>query len=285
MQSKGLAAISVDLEDWYQGLELPLESWGSYEKRIQIGTEVLLEIFDKNSVKATFFALGIVAKEHPKILQKIADAGHEIGSHSLFHKKIYELTPKQFKSEEIESKDLIEQVIGSRIFGFRAPYFSITNQSLWALEVLSELGYEYDSSISPVKTWRYGIKGVSEGIYEIENGMYEFTPSTMSVFGKKLGVGGAYMRLLPLAFTKRALSSGARGLYLHPWELDPHHPRINISYLPRFTHYVNLKSTKAKLSYLVETFRFLPIKAVIEAERKIKRFKPLTFDDLAQGRL
>lgn len=280
MEIQSYAAISVDLEDWYQGLELPTESWWAYEKRLEIGTDYLLELFEDHSITATFFSLGVVAKEHPKILRKIASAGHEIGSHSLLHKKIYDLTPEEFRLEEIESKNQIEQVVGRSIFGFRAPYFSITPRSLWALEVLSELGYAYDSSMSPVSTWRYGIKNLVEGIYELPNGLCEFTPSTMSILGKRFGLGGAYLRIFPLYFTKRALRHDGKGLYLHPWEFDLHQPRVKISHIPRFTHYFNLKTTFSKLSQLVESTKFISIESMIKRYKSTCNIRSLSLDAL-----
>jgi Domain of unknown function (DUF3473) len=145
------------------------------------------------------------------------------------------------------------------------------------------LGYSYDSSISPVTTWRYGVKNLNEGLYELPNGLCEFTPSTMSFFRKKLGLGGAYLRIFPLLFTKRALRQDGKGLYLHPWEFDIDQPRIKVGLIPRFTHYCNLKTTGSKLSQLLEMTKFIAIESMIERYKNLGNVIPLSLDNLEKG--
>ena len=241
-------AFSVDVEDWYQGIELPLESWVGKENRIDIGLSKILNLLAERNIKATFFALGAVAKSNPKSIRFIAEQGHEIGSHTMNHEKIYDLNPTEFLKQEQECKKILEDTSESNVNGFRAPYFSITTQSLWALDILAQLGYTYDSSISPMQTWRYGIAGTKPGIYQLKSGLFEFTPSLGSFCSHSYGVGGAYLRIYPYKLTKAALKkSAANGLpgmfYVHPWELDPKHPKVKIGLKPFVTHYSRLEST------------------------------------------
>jgi hypothetical protein len=155
--------------------------------------------------------------------------------------------------------------------GFRAPYFSITNQSLWALDVLRELGYAYDSSISPMQTWRYGIAGTEPGIYQLNSGLIEFTPSLGNFCSHSYGVGGAYLRIYPYKLTKAALKKsaeiGSSGMfYVHPWELDPKHPKLKIGLKPFITHYTRLGSTVPKLKKLLSDFQFTTVRQAIDLQ-------------------
>lgn len=261
---KTQATLSIDVEDWYHGLEFPISSWSNCEKRLHQGMDQILEILEEYNIKATFFVLGVVAKEYPSLVRKIADLNHEVGSHSMFHEKLYEMSRKKFRKQEADCKKIIEDTIGTNIKGFRAPFFSIIEENLWALDTLKELDYAYDSSLSPVITWRYGIPGTKEGIYSINNGIIEITPSSMKFFGRKLGIGGAYMRILPTRLTSKALADGRKGLYVHPWEFDVHHPRVKLPLLPKFTHYINLQSTRRKFKTLCEQFNFIPMGSVFE---------------------
>ena len=264
-------AFSVDVEDWYQGIELPLEAWVGKENRVDIGLLKVLELLNENNVKATFFTLGAVARSNPKSIRFIAEQGHEIASHTMFHEKIYDLEPTKFLKQERECKAILEDISESKVEGFRAPYFSITNQSLWALDILAELGYTYDSSISPMQTWRYGIAGTEPGIYQLISGLIEFTPSLGNFCSHSYGVGGAYLRIYPYKLTKAALKKSAvNGLpgmfYVHPWELDPKHPKIKIGLKPFITHYSRLGSTVPKLRKLLSDFQFTTAQQAIDFE-------------------
>jgi hypothetical protein len=167
--------------------------------------------------------------------------------------------------------------------GFRAPYFSITNQSLWALDILAELGYTYDSSISPMQTWRYGIAGTEPGIYQLKSGLIEFTPSLGSFCSHSYGVGGAYLRIYPYKLTSAALKKSAdNGLpgmfYVHPWELDPKHPRVKIGVKPFITHYTRLGSTFPKLKNLLSDFQFTTVRQVIDLQIAKRPLEILNLD-------
>jgi polysaccharide deacetylase family protein (PEP-CTERM system associated) len=264
-------AFSVDVEDWYQGIELPLEAWAGKENRVDVGLSKVLELLNENNVKATFFTLGAVAKSNPKSIRSIAEQGHEIASHTMYHEKIYDLEPAKFLHQERECKKILEDVSESKVEGFRAPYFSITNQSLWALDVLRELGYAYDSSISPMQTWRYGIAGTEPGIYQLNSGLIEFTPSLGNFCSHSYGVGGAYLRIYPYKLTKAALKKsaeiGSSGMfYVHPWELDPKHPKLKIGLKPFITHYTRLGSTVPKLKKLLSDFQFTTVRQAIDLQ-------------------
>jgi polysaccharide deacetylase family protein (PEP-CTERM system associated) len=265
-------AFSVDVEDWYQGIELPLDAWVGKENRVDIGLSKVLELLSEKNVKATFFTLGAVAKSNPKSIRFIAQQGHEIASHTMYHEKIYDLEPTKFLKQERECKAILEDISESKVLGFRAPYFSITNQSLWALDILVELGYTYDSSISPMQTWRYGIAGTEPGIYQLKSGLIEFTPSLGNFCSHSYGVGGAYLRIYPYKLTKAALKKSAdNGLpgmfYVHPWELDPNHPRVKVGLKPFITHYSRLGSTVPKLKKLLSDFQFTTVRQVIDLQK------------------
>ena len=264
-------AFSVDVEDWYQGIELPLEEWIGKENRVDIGLSKVLELLGENDIKATFFTLGAVAKSNPKSIRSIAAQGHEIASHTMYHEKIYDLESSKFFKQERECKEILEDVSESKVSGFRAPYFSITNQSLWALDILAELGYTYDSSISPMQTWRYGIAGTEPGIYLLKTGLIEFTPSLGNFCSHSYGVGGAYLRIYPYKLIKTALKKssihGSPGMfYIHPWELDPKHPKLKIGLKPFITHYTRLGSTMPKLKKLLSDFQFTTVRQAIDLQ-------------------
>lgn len=276
-------AFSVDVEDWYQGIELPIAEWVSKENRIDIGLDKVLELLSEKSIKATFFTLGAIARSNPKSIRKIAELGHEIASHTMFHEKLYNLSSTDFFTQEKECKKILEDVSESKVIGFRAPYFSITNQSLWALDILGEIGYMYDSSISPMQTWRYGIAGTKPGIYQFNSGLIEFTPSIGEFCSHTFGVGGAYLRIYPYKLTKFALNKATENnlpgmFYVHPWELDSKHPRVKIGFKPFITHYTRLSSTLPKLKKLLNDFQFSTVAQTIEMEKSKRVLETLDLE-------
>jgi polysaccharide deacetylase family protein (PEP-CTERM system associated) len=265
-------ALTIDFEDWYQGLEIPHTEWSGFEERIVPAGRRLLELFAAANVRATFFVLGYVAERHPQLIRAIADAGHEIGTHGYSHSFIYQQTPQLFREELGRSIRVLEDITGHPVAGHRAPFFSITRDSLWALDVMSELGIRYDSSIFPVLNYRYGIADAPRWPYPIraaKNDVMEFPISTLRLFGRNLPIaGGAYFRIYPYAFTRRALRAINRQekpfvFYLHPWELDPEHPRIPLPRRVALTHYFNLQATEGRLKRLLNDFTFAPMKEVL----------------------
>ena len=258
---------TVDMEDWYQGIGLPFEQWNQYEKRIKIGHDKLLNLLQKHKTKATYFILGKVIEEFPELVQQVKDEGHELACHTYSHPFLYEITPDEFRKEIQKCKELIIP-FQSGYNGFRAPYFSIDNRNLWALDILKEEGFEYDSSIFPGSTARTGIAGFKKEIHTLENGLREFPISNFKVTKFDFGVGGAYFRILPYQYFKRKLKELLKErpavFYIHPWELDENHPHLKgLSRRIQYTHYYNLKNTENKLDKLLSDFDFCSLKQMI----------------------
>jgi polysaccharide deacetylase family protein (PEP-CTERM system associated) len=264
-------AFSVDLEDWFHVLNLtsvvPQHSWDEQESRVEKNVRKLLDLLEINSTRATFFVLGWVAEKHPQLIRDVAEAGHEIASHGMLHQLIYKMTPDEFRTEMIESKSLIEDVVGKEVIGFRASNFSITRGSLWALDILAEVGFKYDTSIFPFRRRRYGIADSPKRphVRRLSNGMsiIEIPPSVVQVAGRVLPVaGGGYFRLLPYAVTQWAVRKIEKErrpfcFYLHPWELDPDQPKVRgLNPVSKFLHYQNLKRTEPRLIQMLSDFEF-----------------------------
>jgi len=263
---------SVDLEDWYQGLEIDMEQWSHYPSRIETGLEVLLELLDQAGVRATFFVLGWQAERSPHLVPRIAALGHEIASHGYSHRFVYRQGPEQFRSELRRSKQVLEDQSGAPVLGYRAPFFSITKDALWALDILLEEGIVYDSSVFPTHNYRYGMpEAVRQPSWmRTPSGgrMFEVPLSTVRVPGPEsaFGVnvplgGGGYFRLYPYGLTRHALRAvNAAGrpfaFYLHPWEIDPDQPRLAAGGLRAFRHYVGLRRTESRLVRLLREFSF-----------------------------
>ncbi len=265
-------AFTIDWEDWYQGLEIPMDRWSDFEDRLALATHRTLEVLAEASVRATFFVLGRAAEMHPELVREIVAAGHEIGTHGYSHTLIYTQTPAVFRAELERSIKLLEDLAGQRILGHRAPFFSITNQSLWALDILGELGIQYDSSIYPVYNYRYGIEGWSRWPHALQRAsasLMEFPISTWKVLGRNVPIaGGAYFRIYPYPVTWMGFRSIGRSgqpavFYLHPWELDPNHPRIELPRRIALTHYAQLNATERRLRRLLRDFRFAPMREVL----------------------
>lgn len=265
-----LNALTVDVEDYFQvsafAKSISRQDWHAMEYRAEANTGKLLEIFDDLDVKATFFVLGWIARKSPQIVRKIQSAGHEVACHGLNHDLIYRQSVAEFARETRESKSLLEDITGEPVYGYRAASWSITSQSLWALNVLNDLEFEYDSSIFPIRHDRYGIPGAPQwpGVVKSPDGrsIVEFPPSTVPILGARLPVaGGGYFRLLPYKVTEyglRRINQKYRQpfiFYLHPWEVDPGQPKINASWFSRFRHYTNLARTETRLRRLLSEFK------------------------------
>ncbi|HEY3173980.1 MAG TPA: polysaccharide deacetylase family protein, partial [Thermoanaerobaculia bacterium] len=193
-------ALTVDFEDWYQGLEIPPSGWPGLEDRIPHASRRLLDLLAGQHARATFFVLGSLAEKHPQIVKEIAAAGHEIATHGWSHTMVYRMTPETFGEELRRSIALLQDLSGRKIVGHRAPFFSITRRSLWALEILAQNGILYDSSIFPVLNYRYGIEDAPRWPYAVRNGspggLIEFPITTWRILGRNLPVaGGAYFRI------------------------------------------------------------------------------------------
>jgi polysaccharide deacetylase family protein (PEP-CTERM system associated) len=264
--------LTVDVEDYFQVAAfekvISTDNWEQYECRVVANTSSILELFDAGRVKATFFIVGWIAERYPDLVLEIDRQGHEIGCHSYQHQKIYNLTPEQFREDTRRAKETLEQIIGKPVKGYRAPSYSITKKSLWALDILAELGFRYDSSIFPVYHDNYGIPDAPRFAYRLEKqDMMEYPISTVQFPGMNLPIaGGGYFRLFPYWFTRMALRRINRKekqpfiFYFHPWEVDPEQPRIQgAGAKSRFRHYLNLDKTRNRLEHLLQDFKFGPI--------------------------
>ncbi len=267
-------AFTVDVEDWYQGIPIAAETRATAARRLQGSMDVLLALLAERRHKGTFFLLGPVASEYPELVRRLAAEGHEIGCHGWSHDLLYTMTRERFVEETRRAKALLEDLIGRPVVAYRAAYFSITRASLWALEELARLGFSYDSSIFPVRNWRYGIPDFDprpQRVHTPAGPILELPMSVRRVAGRNVPVsGGAYFRLFPYALT-RANFRHAEGegrpvvFYLHPWELDPGHPRVRFHWKAWATHYARLGTTRPKLERLLCDFDFGTLGATLEA--------------------
>lgn len=282
---KTVNALSIDIEDYYHAevFNIGMESWGEYPSRIEVNVEKVIRLLGET--KATFFVLGWAAENFKGIVKKLHNAGHEIASHGYAHRLIYKQNRKEFSESVRKSKQILEDITGEEVIGYRAPTFSITRDNLWALDVLMEEGYKYDSSIFPIIHDRYGIPDAERFPFKIERrGMeiIEFPLST--VLFKKVKIpfspisfkgmnfpisGGGYMRFLPYSLIKSGFSSVNREgkpavFYFHPWEIDADQPRLEIKLLPSIRHYYNLKKSEEKIGNLLRDFSFTSMKKVLE---------------------
>lgn len=277
-----LNAISVDVEDYYQVLNfqrgIDRAEWDGFESRVERNTECALEVFENAGVKGTFFILGCVAERHHDLVRRIASGGHEVASHGWSHTPITALSRDDCLDELKRSRAVLEDLSGATVLGFRAPSFSVTRDTLWALDALLDAGYAYDSSVFPVRHPDYGIPGSQEEIHRLSapsgREIVEFPMTVAKLLGRPVPVsGGGYFRLLPYGVTRWGLRQVNRRerpavFYLHPWELDPGQPdlRDRTSRFGAFRHYTGLRKTEARLRKLVAEFRFTTVRAVLEAQ-------------------
>ncbi len=269
--------MTIDVEDYFHvsvfdGV-LPRTAWDSMESRVVANTERLLDLFDEHAVRGTFFVLGWVAERFPDLVRSIAARGHELASHGYAHRLVYEQTPDVFRDDVRRAKALIEDISGRRVKGYRAPSFSVTERSLWALDVLLEEGHRYDASIFPIRHDRYGIPDAPRWPHPMARAggeLFEVPGSTVRLGGTNVPVaGGGYFRILPYAWTRWGIArlnqvEGQPAIfYLHPWEIDPQQPRLRASALGRFRHYRNLHQTESRLRALMGDFAFGPLDRVL----------------------
>jgi polysaccharide deacetylase family protein (PEP-CTERM system associated) len=270
-----LNALTIDVEEYFQAHAFEAivqrSDWDRYSSRVVVSTRRVLRLLAERGVRATFFVLGWVIDRYPSLLKEIVSGGHEVATHGYWHELVYRQTPVEFIADLKLSLEVIDNAVsGLRPIGYRAPSFSITQASLWALDVLQEHGIQYDSSIFPlVMHDRYGMSEADRFATQVRNGLWEFPVSTLRLVGRNWPVaGGGYFRLLPLWVTRWAIRRiNGEGhpsiVYLHPWELDPKQPRFpGASLLSRFRHYVNLYRTETRLRALLHEFEFAPLREV-----------------------
>jgi polysaccharide deacetylase family protein (PEP-CTERM system associated) len=272
-------AFTVDVEDYFQVTafadKVAISSWNERESRVQNNTGALLEMLAERGTRGTFFVLGWVARRHPALVREIARQGHEIASHGMNHQLIYNQSPAEFREETRSAKALLEDICQRPVIGYRAATYSITQRSLWALDIMAEEGFLYDSSIFPMRHDRYGIHDANPvpHLMETEKGhrLVEFPISVLRYRGVTLPVaGGGYFRIFPYALTrwglKKLIAQGQEFVfYIHPWEVDPAQPRITgARLLSRFRHYYNLSRCRSRLQSLLGDFAFAPMRTVLQ---------------------
>ncbi len=267
-------ALTVDLEDYFhtevasQGISFA--QWEQQPSRIEASTHRLLELFDANRTRGTFFVLGWVAKRYPRLIAEIHQRGHEIGCHSLDHRLVCRMKPAEFHETTQLAKNLIEAIIHEPVLGYRAPCFSITPGCEWAFDSLARLGFAYDSSVHPVDHPLYGNPTAPRAAYTVAHGrLMEFPIATWKVAGRNFSVGGgAYLRLLPYQYIHRGLAAWEKEmrtpamLYLHPWEIDPYQPYIPLSFQSKVRQTWGTASMEEKLQHLLAKFNFAPVREV-----------------------
>jgi polysaccharide deacetylase family protein (PEP-CTERM system associated) len=272
--------ISVDVEEYFHPSEVEKSvdagQWTSLPSLVEPQTTRVLEIFDRHGVKGTFFVLGWVAQRHPALVREIAARGHEIACHSFWHRLVYNLTPAEFREDTLRAARAIEDACGITPRAYRAPSYSITERSMWALEILAECGFTHDSSIYPIKHDRYGIPGFSRHARTLSTPsgpIVEVPIATVKLSGQVIAPvgGGAYLRLLPYRYTAaglRRINHRERQpacVYFHPWELDPGQPRLARGWVSRLRTYGGLRSMEGKLERLLSDFEFGALIAVYGA--------------------
>lgn len=270
-------ALTIDVEDYFQVAALAeavdQDDWGSMEYRVEANTDRLLALFDERGIRATFFTLGWVAERSPALVRRIRDAGHEIASHGYSHQLVYNQSPEVFREETRKSKAILENITGEPITGYRAASYSITAKSRWALDVLVEEGFTWDSSIFPVHHDRYGMPGTPHEPYLLRtpNGgtLTEFPLSTCPIGQYRMPIaGGGYFRLFPYSLSRWGLGRINRAgqpfiFYLHPWEIDTGQPRLKVKAFSKFRHYNNLDKCMGRLERLLGDFRFGSVSDVL----------------------
>jgi polysaccharide deacetylase family protein (PEP-CTERM system associated) len=275
--SEPVNALTVDVEDYFQveafADVVRREEWSNWESRVERNTQRLLEMLARRDVRSTFFILGWIAEQHPRLVREIADAGHEIACHSYHHQLISSQSRNEFRADVRRAKFLLEDISGQEVIGYRAPTYSITEKTLWALDVLVEEGFRYDSSIFPIYHDRYGIPAAERFIHTIQcptGEIVEFPPSTVRLGGVNFPMtGGGYFRLLPYSLFRWGLRRINRlehqpAIFMvHAWEVDPDQPVVAGTRLNVWRHRNNLSRTESRLARLLDEFRFTSLREVL----------------------
>jgi len=276
--------MSVDVEDYFMveafAGSVSRSSWPQWSSRVVANTERVLDLFDRYQVKATFFFVGWIADKFPHLVRDVHARGHELACHSYWHRTVYSLTPQEFRSDTRDAVRAIEDAAGVMVRGYRAPSWSITRNCMWALDILAEEGFLYDSSIYPIIHDLYGVPGGQRFPHDLKckNGMplKEYPPTTVRLFGQNFpAAGGGYLRILPLAYTRwvfRQFEDSYRErivVYFHPWEIDPAQPRIHDKLKSRLRHYSGLNKTMSKLEFLLSRYRFDTLIGISHTEESL----------------
>lgn len=261
-------ALTVDVEDYFQVSALaphvPRSSWDSIPCRVERNVDRLLELFDASDARATFFTLGWVAERYPLLVRRIVEQGHELASHGYGHLRASEQTREELRSDLHRAKQVLEDISGTAVRGYRAPSFSVGIQNLWAFDVIGEAGHSYSSSVYPVKHDHYGMPDSPRFPYRVSGGLLEIPITTVRLLGRNFPAGGGgYFRFLPYSASRWTIEKfnqtekAAAVFYMHPWEIDPNQPRVHGPGLKtKFRHYVNLSRTEARLKMLLSDFHW-----------------------------
>lgn len=264
--------LTIDLEEWFHANyhDDVFDPQKTYEVRIVQNTKRLLALFKEHQAKATFFVLGYVAEQHPQLIREIAAAGHEIATHGYAHQLVYQQTPTEFKADVSRAKKLVEDIMGQSIKGYRAPSWSITSKSLWAWDILADLGFVYDASVFPIETYLYGLPSAPRFPYHPEYNeralnLLEVPSSTVRILNKNIPfAGGFYFRALPYSLIAQGIKTVNKEgqptiVYLHPREIDPGQPRLTLSWKESLIHYYGIGGCERKLIRVLKRFKFTSI--------------------------
>lgn len=274
---------SIDVEDYFQVESMSgvvsRDDWDGIETRVEANTHKILDMLAEQGIHGTFFVLGWVAERHPELVKAIAAQGHEIASHGMSHRMVYTQTPEVFREETRRSKALLEDICQTEVKGYRAATYSITEKSLWALDILVEEGFQYDSSIFPMRHDRYGIPDINRNPHVIHTNSGDIVEIPITIYEKN-GIkipcaGGGYFRLFPYWLTRFCLSGVEHerefNFYLHPWEVDPGQPRYeDAGWFSKFRHYNNLDKCEARLRRLLSDFEFTTAEDMLRARNLLQ---------------
>lgn len=261
-------ALTIDVEDYFQvsafAPYIPREHWERCDCRVERNVDRLLDLLAGHGIQATFFTLGWIAQRYPHLVRRIVDGGHELASHGYGHQRASDLDEAAFRADIVTAKQLLEDIAGHEVRGYRAPSFSIGERNLWAFDCLAEAGYRYSSSIYPIRHDHYGMPDAPRFAHRVRSGLLEVPVTTARLFARNLPAsGGGYFRLMPYALSRWLLRrvnerDGQPAIfYCHPWEIDPGQPRVaGIDARTRFRHYLNLQHMEGRLRHLFEDFRW-----------------------------
>lgn len=274
-------ALSIDVEDWFQvgafETTISRDDWSSLAPRVERNTDMVLDLLARTGVRATFFTLGWIAERHPATIRRIVEGGHELASHGYDHRRLFTMTPEDFRADLRKSRDLLEQAGGTGVVGYRAPSFSLDARTPWAHDILAEEGYAYSSSVAPIRHDHYGWPEAPRFAFRpcAANGLIEMPVTTARALGRTIPAGGGgFFRLFPYAVSRWAIRQvNAQGepavIYFHPWEIDPGQPRvIGAPLQSRLRHYINLSAMAGKLERLIGDFRWGRVDAVVAQRAK-----------------
>lgn len=264
-------ALSFDVEDWFTVRNMrdfiSDDQWDEQEQRVDVGMNFILDALKEKNIKSTFFILGWVADRCPELVKRISDEGHEIACHGYQHTPVDLLTPEAFEADLRKAIKAIEAVTGQVPKGFRAPSFSITKKTAWAIPILKNCGIEYDSSIFTTTHPDYGVQDFPTKVTSTHD-LVEVPLVRSTLFGAKVPVcGGGYFRMLPYSFTKAALDQDLKTspmvMYFHPWEFDPEQPQMDLPMVKSFRHYVGLKKNREKFMSLLNDYSFITMEQLV----------------------